>query len=314
MIKAVTAAGAAAAAVPLLLILLVTASPALPAAPAVTAAGLAGAPTALAEADIPPQYLMWYMDAAQTCPGLPWSVLAGIGEVESGHGRSDLPGVHGGANSAGAEGPMQFEPATFRRYATGPDQPLSPYDPADAIYTAAAMLCAQGARGGSTSGIEQAVFAYDHAQWYVTEVMSWAARYAAQGGGQPASTVAATAIAFAEQQIGKPYQWGAAGPDAYDCSGLVYAAYAAAGVRIARTTYQWQQDGPVVPLTQLQPGDLLFSAGSDGTPGNPGHVVMYLGDGQVIQAPQAGQDVQIDPADLASVVVATRPAGLAAKP
>ena len=108
--------------------------------------------------------------------------------------------------------------------------------------------------------------------------------------------------------------YGAAGPDAYDCSGLVYAAYAAAGIHIARTTYQWQQDGPVVPLSQSQPGDLLFSAGSDGTPSNPGHVVMYLGAGQVIQAPQTGQDVQIDPLDLASIVVATRPAHLATTP
>ena len=135
-----------------------------------------------------------------------------------------------------------------------------------------------------------------------------------RSGGRAARQVAATAIAFAKAQLGKPYQWGAAGPDAYDCSGLVYAAYAAAGIRLGRTTYQWQQDGPVVPLSQIQPGDLLFSAGSDGTPGNPGHVVMYLGGGQVIQAPQTGQDVQIDPADLASVVVATRPAALAAKP
>ena len=309
MIKTVTAAGAAAVALPLLLILIVTASPAPPAATAAPA-GLDGAPAGTAIAGVPPQYLMWYMDAAQTCPGLPWSVLAGIGEVESGHGRSALPGVRSGANSAGAEGPMQFEPATFSQYAAGPDRPLSPYDPADAIFTAAAALCAQGARGGSPAGIEQAVFAYNHAQWYVTEVMSWAARYA----GQPASTVAAAAIAFAKAQLGKPYQWGAAGPDSYDCSGLVYAAYAAAGVHIARTTYQWQQDGPVVPLTQIQPGDLLFSAGSDGTPGNPGHVVMYLGGGKVIQAPQAGQDVQTGPAGLAGVVVATRPAGLAAKP
>ena len=313
VIKTVTAAGAAAVALPLLLILLVTASPAPPAATAALT-GLDGAATGIAITGIPPQYLMWYMDAAQTCPGLPWSVLAGIGEVETDHGRSDLPGVHSGANSAGAEGPMQFEPATFSQYATGPDQPLSPYDPADAIDSAAAMLCAQGARGGTPAGIEQAVYAYNHAQWYVTEVMTWAAKYAAQGGGQPASTVAAEAITFAKQQIGKPYQWGAAGPDSYDCSGLVYAAYAAAGVHIARTTYQWQQDGPAVPLSQIQPGDLLFSAGSDGTPGNPGHVVMYLGGGQVIQAPQIGQDVQIDPLDLASIVVATRPDALASHP
>ena len=71
------------------------------------------------------------MGAAQTCPGLPWGVLAGIGEVESDHGQSTAPGVHSGANFAGAEGPMQFEPATFARYATErrlrrPAEPVQP--------------------------------------------------------------------------------------------------------------------------------------------------------------------------------------------
>ncbi len=99
--------------------------------------------------------------------------------------------------------------------------------------------------------------------------------------------------------------------DLYADTGLVYAAYAAAGIRIGRTTFEWRQDGPLVALTKIQPGDLLFSAGSDGTVDNPGHVVMYLGDGEVIQAPQAGENVQIDPLDLGGVVVATRPADLA---
>ncbi len=310
MIKAIAAAFVAAAVFPLLIILLVIAGPAPVAAKAPAPTGLAGAATAVARAGIPPDYLIWYMDAAQTCPGLPWSVLAGIGTVESDNGQSNAPGVHSGHNFAGAEGPMQFLPATFAQYASGPDKPLSPYDPADAIDSAAAMLCASGARGGTGTGIENAVFAYNHAGWYVSEVMSWAGKYAAQGG----SNVVATAIAFAKAQIGKPYQFGAAGPDAYDCSGLVYAAYAAAGIHIARTTYQWQQDGPVIPLSQIQPGDLLFSAGSDGTPTNPGHVVMYLGGGQVIQAPQTGEDVQTGPAGLASAVVATRPADLATTP
>ena len=307
MIKAVTAAGAAAVAFPLLIILLVTAIPAPPASTAAPA-GLAGAPTALAEADIPPAWLMWYMDAAQTCPGLPWSVLAGIGEVESGHGRPPLPGVHSGQNSAGAEGPMQFEPATFAEYKVVIDDNglRDIYDPADAIYTAAAMLCANGAASGTPAGIRQAIFAYNHSQAYVTDVLSWAARYTVPA---PAGT-AATAIAFAVAQVGKPYQWGAAGPNAYDCSGLVYAAYASAGIHIGRTTFQWRQDGPQVPLSEIQPGDLLFSAGSDGTPSNPGHVVMYLGGGQIIQAPQTGEDVQTDPLSLAGVVVATRPADL----
>ena len=137
-------------------------------------------------------------------------------------------------------------------------------------------------------------------------MLAWAARYTVAA----PSALAATAIAFAVRQLGKPYQWGATGPDAYDCSGLVYAAYTSAGIRIARTTFRWRQDGPQVPLSQIQPGDLLFSAGSDGTPANPGHVVMYLGGGQIIQAPQTGEDVQIDPLDLTGVVVATRPADL----
>lgn len=273
-----------------------------------TVGDLAGRPTTAALSSIPPDYLRWYMDAAQTCPGLPWAVLAGIGTVESDNGRSTAPGVHSGANSAGAEGPMQFEPATFAKYGVkaDPSQPLSPYDPADAIYSAAAMLCANGGRGGSERGIRQALFAYNHATWYVNEVLATAARYASP----QVSGVVARAIAFAEAQIGKPYEWGADGPNAYDCSGLVYAAYASAGVTIARTTFGWRQNGPQVALNEIQPGDLLFSAGSDGTNQDPGHVVMYLGDGQIIQAPETGQDVQIDPLGLSGVVVATRPADL----
>jgi cell wall-associated NlpC family hydrolase len=271
---------------------------------------LSDVPDALATRDIPPNYLVWYVDAARTCPGLPWPVLAGIGKIESDHGRSTAPGVHSGTNSAGAEGPMQFLPATFARYAVNadPSRPLTPYDPADAIFTAARMLCANGAQGGSTTGIEQALFAYNHAGWYVSSVMWWAAQYAAPP--PPPSAAVAAAIAYARAQLGKPYCWGGAGPSCFDCSGLVFSAYAAAGIHLARTTFLLTQDGPQVPLSEIQSGDLLFSAGSDGTPANPGHVVMYLGGGRVIQSPQSGEDVQIDPLDLANVVVATRPADL----
>jgi cell wall-associated NlpC family hydrolase len=305
--KWLAASAAVVVALPLMLLFLVSAA----ATPSTASADLTGGPSALALADIPPSYLVLYLGAAQTCPGLPWGVLAGIGTVESDNGRSDAPGVHSGANFAGAEGPMQFERSTFAQYAVDADTqiPLSVYDPADAIYTAAAMLCANGAASGTAAGISQAIFAYDHSQTYVAGVLAWAARYTTPA---PAGA-AATAITFALAQLGKPYQWGAAGPDAYDCSGLVYAAYAAAGIAIARTTFQWYLDGPQVPLNQIQPGDLLFSAGSDGTDTDPGHVVMYLGGGQIIQAPQTGQDVQIDPLDLTGVVVATRPADLPAR-
>jgi len=307
----IVGAGSAIATVPLVVVLLVAAS--LPtSAQAGDDAGLGGAPTTLAMQDIPANYLAWYMAAAQTCPGLPWSVLAGIGKVESNHGRSILPGVRSGANSAGAEGPMQFLPTTFAEFAVNADPAnlLTPYDPADAIYTTARMLCADGARDGSQVGIQQAIFDYNHAGWYVTDVLTWAVRYAT-----PAGTAGiAAAIAFAEAQVGKPYCLGGQGPTCFDCSGLVFAAYAAAGIHVARTTYQWQQDGPQIPLSQIQPGDLLFSAGSDGTSANPGHVVMYLGSDQVIQAPHTGVDVQIDPLDLAAIVVATRPADLGSSP
>ncbi|MGH3217924.1 MAG: NlpC/P60 family protein [Streptosporangiaceae bacterium] len=304
MFKWLTAAAALAAGLPLALVLLVITTPAAGQA----SANLAGGASLRALNGIPPAYLALYLNAARTCPGLPWAVLAGIGEVESNHGQSRAPGVRSGANSAGAEGPMQFEPSTFAQYAVNADHPapLSPYDPADAIYTAAAMLCATGAGSGTPAGIRQAIYGYNHSQSYVSDVLAWAACYTSPA---PPSA-AATAIAFAVHQVGKPYQWGATGPDAYDCSGLMYAAYAAAGIRIARTTYQWRQDGPQVPLSQIMPGDLLFSAGSDGTPANPGHVVMYLGGGRIIQAPQTGEDVQIDPLDLAGVVAATRPADL----
>ena len=161
--------------------------------------------------------------------------------------------------------------------------------------------------------MSQAVFAYNHSQAYVAEVLAWAARYTAPARQHRRRRRDCRRDRVRAAQLGKPYEWGATGPDAYDCSGLVYAAYAAAGIHIARTTFGWRQDGPQIPLTQIQPGDLLFSAGADGTDANPGHVVMYLGGGQVIQAPQTGEDVQIDPLDLAGVVVATRPAALAAR-
>ena len=244
MFKWLTAGAAIALAVPLALLFLVSAT----ATPSTAATGLAGDPSRVALADIPPSYLELYLDAAQTCPGLPWGVLAGIGTVESDNGQSDAPGVHSGANFAGAEGPMQFEPATFAEYAVDADHsvPLSVYDPADAIYTAAAMLCADDAASGTQAGISQAVFAYNHSDAYVADVLAWAARYSTP---VPGAAVA-TAISFTLAQLGKPYQWGAAGPNAYDCSGLVYAAYAAAGIRIARTTFQWYLDGPQVPLNQ----------------------------------------------------------------
>jgi cell wall-associated NlpC family hydrolase len=106
----------------------------------------------------------------------------------------------------------------------------------------------------------------------------------------------ATVITFALAQLGKPYVYGATGPNAYDCSGLIVASYARIGVHVPRTTYQQVNAGtPVFDIAQLRPGDLLFIPGSDGTPQAPGHVGMYLGAGTLIQAPETGQTVRLSP-------------------
>ena len=232
MLKWLAAAVAAMAAAPLALLLVVSVG----AASGSAAAAFAGGPTALAKSDIPPALLVLYMDAAQTCPGLPWAVLAGIGKVESDHGRSRAPGIRSGSNKAGGEGPMQLLPTTFGEYAVDGDRDgtLNIYDPADATFTAAAMLCANGAASATPGGLSRAVYAYNHAQSYMAGVFAWAARYAAPAWNATGaeSRIAARAIAFALAQLGKPYVWGATGPDAYDCSGLVYAAYASAGIHI----------------------------------------------------------------------------------
>lgn len=99
-----------------------------------------------------------------------------------------------------------------------------------------------------------------------------------------------TVLAYALSKVGDPYQWGATGPDAFDCSGLVQAAYAAAGILLPRTTYQQVQEGqPITTETELEPGDLVFPFADES------HVVIYLGAGLIVQAPQTGQLVQVIP-------------------
>ena len=112
----------------------------------------------------------------------------------------------------------------------------------------------------------------------------------------PADPAAKAAVNFALAQLGKPYQWGATGPGAYDCSGLMVASWRAAGITLPRTAAT--QSGFGTPITdpgQLQPGDLIFIPGADGTPAAPGHVGMYVGNGQLINAPDEGQPVQLAP-------------------
>jgi hypothetical protein len=135
-------------------------------------AGSAGA----GSAGTPANWLQLFQDsAADYCPGLSWSVLAAIGQIESDDGANDGP------STAGALGPMQFLPSTWAVWGidafgqTGAPNVMNPYD---AVASAARMLCADGAGAGGTS-LANAIFDYNHADWYVKEVLALAAQYAA---------------------------------------------------------------------------------------------------------------------------------------
>jgi Transglycosylase SLT domain len=123
----------------------------------------------------PATYLQLFQEsAARYCPELSWTVLAAIGQIES------ADGTNNGPSTAGALGPMQFLPSTWAVWGidgfgeTGPPDIMNPYD---AVPSAARYLCAAGASQGS-SGLSSAIFAYNHADWYVNEVLSLAEQYA----------------------------------------------------------------------------------------------------------------------------------------
>ena len=291
---------------------------------------------------IPATYLQWYKTVGLQY-NIPWTILAGIGTEESDNGQTTLSGVNSGANAFGAAGPMQIgiDGASGDAWGGGaypgqgviPDSRLpvpnqgvatdedglgsaSVYDPADAIAGAAKYLNEHGFQQDPSA----AIFAYNHAGWYVTAVENYASTYAAGGyvvsqvnPGTPAqgqsaagcvggtildalttpNAVVATAIKYAEAQIGKPYQFGGTGPDAFDCSGLTMMAYRAAGISIPRTAHQQWQFGPQVSANAVSPGDLVFFVGADGTPALPGHVGLVIGKNTMIEAYATGFPVRI---------------------
>lgn len=116
-------------------------------------------------------------------------------------------------------------------------------------------------------------------------------------------------VAFANAQLGKPYAWGSQGPDAWDCSSLVRAAWQQAGIALPRVSQDQYGAGQHVPVAQAQPGDLVFW-GSGHNPAAIHHVGLYLGDGRVLHAPDVGQPVKVSPLwDGGELVpTATRPA------
>lgn len=323
----------------------------------------------LARAEIPSALLTVYRDAARTCPGLPWSILAAIGAIESNHGanRVDLttgattPEIRGPAldgrhptvripdpSEAGgfarALGPMQFLRTTFDAWARlAPQRPAGslpdPHNAFDAIFTAAAYLCGTERRVAS---VADALWRYNQSASYRLAVEAKARDYGWNGELAPVDnrdlgigldddptgpsptprlanapdrphhpdsiTVAGDielVVSSALAQLGRPYVYGATGPAAFDCSGLMVWAYRAAGIALPRTTYQQVTVGVEVPLSQARRGDLVFSRG-DVPVQDYGHVGMYLGDTTMVVAPKTGDVVKISAVDPSRVQAVRR--------
>jgi cell wall-associated NlpC family hydrolase len=297
-------------------------------------------------ADIPADYLAFYMQAGARF-GIDWAVLAAIGKIECDQGRSQLAGCNppGTVNSAGATGPMQFLGSTWRAgtpamavpapgpptastadgYATDGDGDgvADVWDPADAIFSAARLLAATGA----PADYPQAIFAYNHAEWYVQAVLTQAADYRAQfAPGAPGAALevlgwAVSHVGRFTYNLGPPTDRGGTvqemqssepASSTCDCSMFVRWAMAQAGIDVGSdTSTQWTANGllpnddtpvdtpvlergvgPEPPAGGYLPGDIIFF-GHDAGP--TGHDALWLGDGQIVQCSASGNGSNIRP-------------------
>jgi cell wall-associated NlpC family hydrolase len=257
-----------------------------------------------------------------------WTLLAAIGEIEShqgasgGSSRAAWNGIENppilGLRLNGAQGiraipdtdhgrydgdrkwdravgPMQFLPGTWKSFGVDADGDgvANPQDIRDAAATAAAYLCKGAANLGDPTQLASAIYSYNAADWYVSDVLTLMSHYADLAVTAPGADEAVrTAIAWAYSHLGDPYQWGGNGPY-YDCSGFTRAAYASAGIAIPRTSEQQWLTLPHVADGQLRVGDLVFFNPGEFVKGLPGHVGIYIGSGFMIADPHTGANVQV---------------------
>jgi hypothetical protein len=205
---------------------------------------------------------------------IPWTLLAGIGMEETGHGRNNH------TSSAGAQGLMQFMPGTWAAMGVDGDGEgrADIHDDADSVYSAANYLTKSGVRAGA-AGVRRALFAYNPVDWYVNDVLYYASRYG--GGTVPGDTNRCAArsgnpklplitsdriakvLAWAKSHDGDSYRMGAAGPHTWDCSSFTQAAYTQIGITMPRTATAQRSwltagNGTRIQPGQEKPGDLIF--------------------------------------------------------
>ncbi|MGH3437065.1 MAG: NlpC/P60 family protein [Sciscionella sp.] len=247
---------------------------------------------------------------------LSWVTLAGIGSVASDHGRSNgdhlgadgteatplgtvpVQGADGGHSVVQGSGPMQLPDSLWRDYrspASGGGA-ADPQNVDDAALTAGRALCAHGRDLATGNGWWEGIRSLRDSDLYLERVLATADLYGTLADSASAVPAAAVeAVRFAIAQLGLPYVWGGNGPghgqQGFDCSGLTTASYADAGVHLLRTADSQFHSLPAVSGDQ-QPrlGDLVFY-------GNPSvfihHVGIYIGNGQMINAPDFGMAVQV---------------------
>lgn len=155
--------------------------------------------------------------------------------------------------------------------------------PAKTNYYAQANTTVKTQQAATYSAPAQNTTATKPAQHQTQQASSQAAQPAKQQVSTQSSSTAQTVVNAAKSQIGKPYVWGATGPNAYDCSGLVQYAYSQAGKNVGRTTYQQAGAGQHVSVSQAQAGDILMWGDY--------HDAIYVGNNQYVHAPQPGQNV-----------------------
>ncbi len=272
----------------------------------ITIATLHASPSSLALAgragqDLPlEQWLLMQQAAASSGCGLDWSVLAGLEKVESDFGRN--PRMYT-PHDGGIVGLVQMQPGNWAVFAPPGG---NPFDPQDALSAAAKYLCAHGA----AQDIRRALFAYNHDQQYVGQVLGWAEIYAGALG--PALGTAGSAngsdgvtadgatgaevVRVARTWLGVQYLWGGSTRAGVDCSGLVMQVFAQFGARLPHNAQLQYNAVRHIRDDQLQPGDLVFFAQTYADPREwITHVGIYIGNGQQINAPTEGQVVSIQP-------------------